>query len=112
MDLSNVTPQGGVLSPPIGWNLAFNKLLKGYDNSPTHAEGFADDESLTCRGTDLNTVLGTAQDAIDKAVTWANSCGLKLWHTKMVAVIFTNLRKFPNPLSLGFTGRKLNFPKV
>jgi hypothetical protein len=65
MDLSDGTPQGGVLSPPIGWNLAFNKLLECYDNSPTHAEGFADDASLTCRGPDLNTVLGTAQEAID-----------------------------------------------
>jgi hypothetical protein len=26
MDLSDGTHQGGVLSPPIGWNLAFNKL--------------------------------------------------------------------------------------
>jgi hypothetical protein len=38
MDLSDGTPQGGVLSPPIGWNLAFNKLLEGYDNSPTHMQ--------------------------------------------------------------------------
>jgi hypothetical protein len=29
-------PQGGVLSPPIGWNLAFNKLLECYDNSSAH----------------------------------------------------------------------------
>jgi hypothetical protein len=29
MDVSDGTPQGGVLSPPIGWNLAFNKLLEG-----------------------------------------------------------------------------------
>jgi hypothetical protein len=48
MDLSDSTPQRGVLSPPIGWNLAFNKRLECYDNSPTHAERFADDASLTC----------------------------------------------------------------
>jgi hypothetical protein len=42
LDLSDGTPQGGVLSRPIGWNLAFNKMLECYGNSPTHAEGFAD----------------------------------------------------------------------
>jgi hypothetical protein len=36
----------------------------------------------------MKKVLGTAQEAIDKAVTWANSCGLKLCHKKPVAVIY------------------------
>jgi hypothetical protein len=83
--------------------------LDGIWPSTTHSEGFADDASLTCRGPDLNTVLGTAQEAIDKAVTWANSCGLKLCHKKPVAVIFTNQRKFPSPTKLRLYGEEIEF---
>jgi hypothetical protein len=55
-------------------------------------------------------VLGTAQEAIDKAVTWANSCGLKLCHKKQtVAVIFMNRRKFPTLTKLRLYEEEIEF---
>ena len=44
--LNRGIPQGGVASPVMAWNLTFDRLLEGFDFSPTDSTAFADDGAL------------------------------------------------------------------
>jgi hypothetical protein len=95
-------PQGGVASPILGWNLTFDRLLEGFDFSPTDATGFADDGGLITIGVDYNTVRQKAQAALNQAMTWAAKHGLELCKKKTVVILFTR-KKLPK----GKTYRKI-----
>ena len=89
--LNRGTPQGGVLSPAI-WNFNFDRVLELYDSTPVLATGFADDLSLLISGVDLETMTDIAQGAVDRAVAWGKTCGLKFGPAKTVVVLFTHRR--------------------
>ena len=108
--ITDGTPQGGVLSPPIGWNLAFNDLLKEFDRGPTLSVGFADDDSLTVSGIDPTEIVRTMQHAINKAEKWASECGLTICPKKTVALFFKGGRKYNLPLkNLYLQGKPISY---
>jgi ribonuclease HI len=82
------TPQGGVLSPVL-WNLAFDSVLRIFDQGPIKASGYADDLALIARGPDIDTLVSITQQAIDKVTAWGRGQGLKFSASKSVAVVFT-----------------------
>ena len=81
------TPQGGVLSPVL-WNMAFDSLLKLFDNDFVSILGFADDACLIIRGHHNVTLQLLMQEALLKVQNWATGAGLKLSTHKTVAMIF------------------------
>ena len=83
------TPQGGVLSAILAWNLIFDELLKEYDNSPILSIGFADDGTLLITGIDIPTMYAVMQEALSKATAWAEQHGLSFCPKKTNAVLFT-----------------------
>jgi hypothetical protein len=100
--LKKGTPQGGVSSPVIGWNMPFDDLLAAFDHSPVHPLGFADDFLGLALGKSLPEVMGNAQAAIDTAVAWATERGLEFSVEKTQVLLFTRRRKYtiPEPLVL------------
>ena len=84
-------PQGGVLSPVV-WNMNFDGVLQLFDDSPVLATLFADDLSLLISGTDLPTMMGIAQDAVDRTVDWGKKSGLAFSNIKTVVVLFSHKR--------------------
>lgn len=111
LKLSDGAPQGGVLSPTFGWNLAFNDLLHKFDNDSelTDATGYADDGQFALVGPVLSTLLIMAQEALDAAVRWASSCGLELCPKKTVVMIFTNKTKLGVLPKLKLYGKDIEF---
>ena len=81
---SRGSPQGGVLSPLV-WNLAINGLLRQFREERVVADlgkqcikavGYADDVLLLGQGNDPKLLVRKMQRAINRAVRWAQSCGL------------------------------------
>ena len=92
------TPQGGVLSP-ILWNLAFDELLKMFDNNQrVEIRGFADDACLVITGDDPITMEQELQKGLDRINRWARWNGLKLSSNKTVAMIFNRTRRMNNEI--------------
>ena len=83
------TPQGGVLSAIISWNLVFDDLLRRFDNLPTRPTAFADDNTLMATGKFIPDVYQRMQEAINIAVEWATEHGLSFCPNKTYAVLFT-----------------------
>ncbi len=50
------TPQRRILSP-IGWNVAFDKLLDDFNTGPAQIKGFADDAVVVIWGPDVYTLI-------------------------------------------------------
>ena len=84
------TPQGGVLSCRVGWNLTFDGFLKKTENSPVTAIGFVDDGSLVIKGTDIKILYKEMQKAIDGALEWSSSHGLEFCPKKTVSMLFSH----------------------
>ena len=84
------TPQGGVLSCRVAWNLTFEGFLKNTENSPVTSIGFVDDGSLSITGTDINVLYKEMQKAIDGALGWASSHGLEFCPKKTVSMLFSH----------------------
>ena len=106
------TPQGGVLSPPLGWNLAFNDLLQRMDKGPALSVGFADDDSLTITGIDPPSMVRSMQKELNKAVEWAKECGLTICPKKTVAMFFKGRRKYDVPLKdIMLEGKPISYVK-
>lgn len=83
------TPQGGVLSPLVGWNLAMNSLIKELKKGPCKATAFADDIGLVVSSIDLTVAVDTMQSAINKACEWATRIGVKFSSEKSKYMITT-----------------------
>ena len=101
--LTKGCPQGAVLSPFLGWLLSMNKFLQNYDYpNPTEGIGFADDGNLVVCGPDPDSVRDIAQDAINKAVQWAEEHGLEFSPAKTAVLFLTKRLKYtlPSPLSI------------
>jgi ribonuclease HI len=109
LKVTDGSPQGGVLSPTLGWNLPFDDLLSKYDWGDSLAMGFADDGAMAQFGSHLPTVRDLAQRALDKAVDWAVSCGLELDKKKTVAMIFTRKRKWDMPDNITLYGSDIKY---
>ena len=90
------TPQGGVLSAIIAWNLVFDQFLNNYDG-PDHrgilSIAFADDGTLLITGIDVQTMYARMQNAINAATDWARENGLEFCPKKTNAVLFTRRNK-------------------
>ncbi len=102
------TPQGGVLSP-LMWNLAFEDLLKSFEDSPVNICGFADDAGLIISGKSLPLLQSRMQQAIDKAINWGQNAGLTFSPSKTVAVLFTRKYKFTYPVELQVNGTRVPY---
>ena len=83
------TPQGGVLSAIISWNLVFDDLLKRFDDNETYAFAFADDGTLIIIGPDPVTCHLRMREALKRAEAWALEHGLRFCASKTNAVLFT-----------------------
>ena len=102
-------PQGGVLSPPLGWLPSMDKFLKKFDNTPTSKVGFADDGKLSVQGIDEHSIRDIAQDAINQAVQWADEHGLKFSPSKTQVIFCTKKRKFDMPAPLSMYGKEIPY---
>ena len=91
------TPQGGVLSAIISWNLIFDDLLRRFDRSPITMIAFADDGTLLITGPVLEALYDGMQDAIKKATDWGEEHGLKFCPKKTSTVLFTRRKTPPLP---------------
>jgi hypothetical protein len=94
--LNRGIPQGGVASPVMAWNLTFDRLLEGFDFSPTDSTAFADDGALVTVRIDFETIQSRSQSALNKACQWADEHGLQLCKKKTTAIIFTRKRDLKN----------------
>ena len=85
-------PQGGVCSARF-WLIAFNQAIKIINNSHVDGVGYADDCCILMGGTDQSHMVARVQRAINKLITWGNTCGLRFNHNKTVAVLFSPNKK-------------------
>ena len=83
------TPQGGVLSAIISWNLIFDDLLKKYDGKAIISIGFADDGTLLITGPVASVLYNIMQEALNTATAWAEKHGLRFCPKKTNSVLFT-----------------------
>ena len=109
MKLEDGTPQGGVLSPPLGWNTVINRLITALDKHPALTVVFADDCSLTIRSHCPLVARDVAQSALDEAVTWASKNGLSLCANKTAAMFFTRRREYKMPGKLTLYGKEIEY---
>ena len=79
-------PQGGVATPVIAWCFPYDDLLESYDGSEVDSFGFADDGRLIITGIDFDTMLRSAQWALDVAVNWADKAGVSFSPEKTTAM--------------------------
>ena len=87
-------PQGGVCSARF-WLIAFNQAIRIINNSFVEGVGYADDCCILMGGTDQSHMVARVQRAINKLITWGNTCGLRFNHSKTVAILFaSNNKKF------------------
>ena len=91
------TPQGGVLSAIISWNLIFDDLLRRFDKTSVTSIGFADDGTLLIKGPVIADLYRQMNGYLDIATDWATEHGLKFCPNKTSAVLFTR-RKVPKEL--------------
>ena len=96
------TPQGGVLSAIIAWNLIFDELLKKYDGSAIISIGFADDGTLLIVGKVPSVMRSIMNEALKLATDWATEHGLRFCPNKTSAILFTRARSPPqlSPLTM------------
>ena len=92
-------PQGGVLSTML-WSIAFDDLLKLFDDHEVSCTGYADDGSLLICGNNLEHLYTQMNDALAKCQQWAESYGLGISVEKTSYMISTNKKrksfKIPN----------------
>ena len=87
-------PQGGVCSARF-WLIAFNQAIKIINKNSLTGVGYADDCCILLGGTNQYHMVTQIQRAVNKLITWGNTCGLRFNHSKTVAVLFTsNNKKF------------------
>ena len=106
--LTKGAPQGGVASPVMAWNCAFDMLLEAFDGLATKIIGYADDALLLTTSIDLGTALDLAQKAIKKAENWARDVGVEFSPEKTSVMIFTRKRGKPNR-KLKIYGKEVDF---
>lgn len=94
--LTKGAPQGGVASPVLAWNCAFDALLEMFDGLATRIIGYADDALLLTTGFNINTVVEIAQSAVRKAEKWASEIGVEFSAEKTAVIIFTRRKGKPN----------------
>ena len=110
MQIDDGVPQGGVMSPPIGWNLAFNKFLALYDKGPVKVKGFADDAGLAIIGIDPKVMSSIMQEALNKASKWADENGLEICPKKTAVMLCTGgKRKYAKPKDILLKGQRINY---
>lgn len=76
IDVRLGTPQGGVMSPKVGWNAAYDDLLEIMNEGPTKGWGFADDGNFLAIGDDIKLVQGALQRTLNATLDWAGRTGL------------------------------------
>ena len=106
--LTKGAPQGGVASPIMAWNCAFDLLLEAFDGLATKIIGYADDALLLSTSVDLSTALDIAQKGIKKAEKWARDVGVEFSPEKTAAMIFTRKRGKPDR-KLKIYGKEVDF---
>ena len=103
------TPQGGVFSP-LAWNISFDPFLDLFEaDNWVEVCGFADDGGLVTIGKNLSVMMSRMQRAVDKAMEWGDSAGLKFSPSKTVVVVFTRKTKFTLPTPLRMLGNEIPF---
>ena len=93
--LTKGAPQGGVASPVMAWNCAFDMLLEAFDGLATKILGYADDALLLTTSIDLRTAIDIAQGAITRAEKWARNVGVEFSPEKTAAMIFCRRKDKP-----------------
>ena len=87
--LTRGAPQGGVASPPFGWNCPYDDLLESFDDDGTEPFGFADDSKLLIPGCDFDTCYRIAKHALKKASRWARRAGVSFCPNKTAVLFFS-----------------------
>lgn len=104
-------PQGAVLSPPLGWSPSMDKFLYKFEHTPVKSAGFADDGALVITGIEPEIIRDFAQDAIVKAVEWADEHGLTFSPSKTAVLFLTRRRKYKLPPKLTMYGTEIDYSK-
>ena len=108
--LTRGAPQGGVASPIMAWNCAFDLLLEAFDGLPTKIIGYADDALQLSTSICLETALARAQQAIKIAERWAKKVGVQFSPEKTAVIIFTRKRGKPSK-KLKLYGKEIEYTK-
>ena len=108
--LTRGAPQGGVASPVMAWNCAFDLLLESFDGLSTKIIGYADDALQLSTSLCLDTALMRAQQAIRLAEKWARKVGVQFSPEKTAVIIFTKKRGKPNK-KLKLYGKEVDYVK-
>jgi ribonuclease HI len=85
--LDNGTAQGSVISPLL-FLIMINDLPKALSNVETSL--FADDSCVFKSGKNLDQIVKTVQENLDKIAQWCDLWGFKINTEKTVAVLFTH----------------------
>ena len=85
-------PQGGVCSAKF-WIIAFDPAIKIINENGIFGQGFADDCAALIGGTDLTEITHKMNRALDKLVSWGETCGLKFNSKKTVLLHYKNSTK-------------------
>ena len=108
--LTRGAPQGGVASPVMAWNCAFDLLLEAFDGLATKIIGYADDALQLSTSICLETALARAQQAIQIAEKWAKKVGVQFSPEKTAVIIFTRRKGKPNK-RLKLYGKEVDYVK-
>ena len=89
------TPQGGVWSSILSWNLPFDNLLKIFDHQgcAVKATAFVDDATLLITGSDPATLYSIMQDYLNRVQKWAEDNGLQFCPRKTTSTLFSHRRR-------------------
>jgi len=88
------TPQGGVLSPLLLWNIAVNKLLRILEGGGK-VVAYADDITIIFNGKYPQTLCYLITAKLKKQSEWTIANGLGVNPSKTEHVLFTNRYKIP-----------------
>ena len=93
-------PQGGILSPILGWNLVFESFISAMDCGPVKTRCFADDAGLLIKGICPTTMVYLMQNALNRAIRWGDKHFLEFVPAKTSAMFFHRKKKFKEPKPL------------
>ena len=103
------TPQGGISSAGISWNLLSEDLYSRFPSRrPTELNNFADDYLTVSIGIDLNTVMDNIKADVKILQDWARDTGLTFSAEKTKLMMITN-KKITRKPDLLINGQKIEW---